>query len=68
METLQFLMIEQIKILNIISIERKKQTKNIVKIFFSSDEDQKMSISLDLITEMDSRVFISKIKQILLKL
>ena len=53
--------------INIISIERKKKTKNIVKVYFNSILNEKLSISLDLITEIDSRLFISKIKEILCK-
>jgi len=64
-ESLSFVLIESIKICEIITIITRKQTKNIVTIQFTSDLFGKTSIIIDLITDIDSKSFISKTKQII---
>ena len=58
-----FLLIESIKICNIATIITKKNTKNIVTIQFYSDLFGKSSLIIDLITDADSKGFISKTKK-----
>jgi hypothetical protein len=64
-ESLSFVLIESIKIQEIITIITRKQTKNIVTIQFTSDLFGKTSIVIDLITDIDSKSFITKTKAII---
>lgn len=66
-EGLSFVLIEVIKITEIITIITRKQTKNIVTIQFTSDLFGKTQIIIDLITDVDSKSFISKTKSIIEK-
>jgi len=60
-----FALIEVIKINDIITIITKKQTKSIVTLQYTSGNYGKTSIILDLITDVDSKNFITKTKQII---
>jgi hypothetical protein len=64
-ESLSFVLIECIKIHEIITIITRKQTKNVVTIQFTSDLFGKTSIVIDLITDIDSKSFISKTKALI---
>ncbi len=64
-ESLSFILIECIKIIEIITIITRKQTKNVVTIQFTSDLFGKTSIVIDLITDIDSKSFISKTKTLI---
>jgi hypothetical protein len=64
-ESLSFILIECIKINEIITIITRKQTKNVVTIQFTSDLFGKTSIVIDLITDIDSKSFISKTKNLI---
>ena len=64
-ESLSFVLIECIKIQEIITIITRKQTKNVVTIQFTSDLFGKTSIVIDLITDIDSKSFITKTKAII---
>ena len=64
---LSFILLETIRISDIITIITRKQTKNIVTIQFTSMNYGKTSIIIDLITDIDSKSFITKTKQFIEK-
>jgi len=57
-------MIEHFKINDVLGIYPKKQSKNIITIEFFSYNKAKSSITADLITDVDSKTLISKIKSL----
>lgn len=64
-ENLVFALIECIKIKDVITIITKKQTKSIITLHYTSESIGKSSIIIDLITDIDSKNFITKTKQII---
>jgi hypothetical protein len=66
-DSLSFILIETIRISDIITIITRKQSKNIVNIQFTSMDYGKTSIIIDLITDIDSKSFITKTKQFIEK-
>jgi hypothetical protein len=60
---LSFILLETIQICDIITIVTRKQTKNIVTIQFTSINYGKTNMVIDLITDNDSKSFITKTKQ-----
>jgi hypothetical protein len=65
-ESLSFILLETIRISDIFSILTKKQTKNVVTLQFTS-MNGKSTLIIDLITDIDSKSFISKTKQFIEK-
>jgi hypothetical protein len=61
-DNLVFQLMEHFKIQDVIGIFPKKQSKNIITIEFISSKKLKCSITADLITDVDSKTLIGKIK------
>lgn len=59
---MKFLLIESFKIDEIVSIMTKKQAKNIISIEVNRKNNINSMIIVDLITDMDSKTFITKTK------
>lgn len=64
-ENLSFQLFEHFRIIDVLGIYPKKQSKNIITIeFISCANKAKSSIIADLITDVDSKTLISKIKSL----
>jgi hypothetical protein len=61
-DSLSFILLETIRICDIFMILTKKQTKNVVTLQFTS-MNGKSTLVIDLITDNDSKSFITKTKQ-----
>ena len=64
-ESLSFTLIEEIKIEDIITLITKKAMKNIINIQFNSNKFGRSSIIIDFITDVDTKSFIKKTKELI---
>ena len=60
-----FQLVEQFKIIDVLGIYPKKFSKNIITIDFNSFNKDKSSITVDLITDTDSKDLTTKIKKLI---